>query len=356
MDQSDFTSPSVASLINVTGQVQGVGFRPFIYRIAQQYRINGWVQNRQGEVLIHAEGFEENLKTFTSAIIGSAPPLARPEIAKISSESVEGFQQFTIKDSASGTHADIHLPADQFTCSDCLEELNNPSDRRYNYPFINCTQCGPRYTIIESLPYDRPATSMAGFPLCSECGAEYQNPSDRRFHAEPIACPVCGPQLSFFSNGQSISNSEAVLNETVKRLQQGEVVAVKGIGGYHLLCDAANEAAVKLLRQRKRRPDKPLAVMFPQRGDSLLDDVLDELRVTDVEAMTLRSAERPIVLCRKSIEGKLAPSIAPGLAEIGVMLPYSPLHHLLLSRFEGPLVATSGNISGEPVITDNHEA
>lgn len=356
VNDSGTASSTSASIIHVTGRVQGVGFRPFIYRIAQQFRIHGWVQNRQGEVVIHAEGSPSDVAHFLSAITAEAPPFARPEISSRCEIKVEGFKQFTIMQSGSGESAEIHLPPDQFTCNDCIEELHNPADRRFNYPFINCTQCGPRYTIISELPYDRAATSMAAFPLCPECMAEYLDPADRRFHAEPVACPVCGPQLSFTDGELNIDDNDAALQATVRQLTQGGIVAIKGIGGYHLMCDACNESAVSRLRQRKLRPDKPLAVMFPQRGASLLDSVDEELLPTAVEATTLRTPERPIVLCKKKPHGKLAPSIAPGLLEVGAMLPYSPLHHLLLSRFAGPLVATSGNISGEPVITDNLDA
>lgn len=342
--------------IKITGRVQGVGFRPFIYRIAHQHNICGWVQNRQGEVLIHAEGTPSNIENFINSIAQSAPSISRPTIHPRQQVNLEPFTQFSIRQSATGVVADIHLPPDHFTCNECLDDLNDPANHRYQYPFINCTQCGPRYTIIKALPYDRPATSMADFPLCSKCEAEYLNPMDRRFHAEPIACPQCGPQLQFSANGQSINDSEKALNKTIERLKAGKIIAIKGIGGYHLMCDARNEDAVQKLRHRKHRPSKPLAVMFPQRGKSLLDAVHEELSPSEVEAATLVSSERPIVLCKKLDNGSLASSIAPGLVEVGAMLPYSPLHQLLLSRLNGPLIATSGNISGEPVITDNSDA
>ncbi|MDH3354326.1 MAG: carbamoyltransferase HypF [Chromatiales bacterium] len=356
MREADTSITKVAALITVIGRVQGVGFRPSIYRMALQHKINGWVQNRQGEVVIHAEGTAETIEYFLSSIAADAPPFAQPEIKNITKVDIEEYDQFTIRESGTGVSTDIHLPPDQFTCNDCLADLANPSDRRFGYPFVNCTQCGPRYTIIEALPYDRPSTSMAKFPLCLECETEYRNPEDRRFHAEPIACPVCGPQILFSKDGVLIDDNETALSETIHLLEQGEIVAVKGIGGYHLLCDAYNDEAVAQLRQRKQRPDKPLAVMFPQRGESLLDSIKEELLPTDIESSTLISPERPIVLCKKRSDGKLAPSIAPTLLEIGAMLPYSPLHHLLLSRLNRPLVATSGNVSGEPVITDNHES
>ncbi len=347
---------NTASQIRVTGRVQGVGFRPFIYRIAHQHQLFGWVQNRQGEVLIHAEGSRTNIGHFVYAIVHSAPPISRPAIGEQIAVAHQAFDQFSIRPSAAGADADIHLPPDHFTCNECLDDLSDPDNRRYHYPFINCTQCGPRYTIIKTLPYDRPATSMAGFPLCPECEAEYLNPLDRRFHAEPVACHQCGPQLQFCTDGSSITDTENALNQTIHQLKAGKIIAIKGIGGYHLMCDARNDEAVQRLRQRKQRLAKPLAVIFPQRGKSLLDAVYEELLPTEIEAATLISSERPIVLCQKSKNSTLAPSIAPELVEVGAMLPYSPLHHLLLSRLNGPLVATSGNISGEPVITDNHEA
>ncbi len=245
------------------------------------------------------------------------------------------------------------LAPDHFACDDCLAELRDPRRRRYRYPFINCTQCGPRYTIIERLPYDRPHTTMAGFALCSSCQAEYDDPLDRRYHAQPLACPACGPRLSYRAEGEpDIEGNEAALAACIAALRRGLIVAVKGIGGYHLMCDAASASAVARLRRAKRRPDKPLAVMVGDEGCDRLDGVRRLVRPTPVEAAMLADPMRPIVLAAKRDDIPFSAAIAPGLDEIGVMLAYSPLHHLLLGDFAGPLVATSGNISGEPVLAD----
>jgi hydrogenase maturation protein HypF len=261
------------------------------------------------------------------------------------------MQGFSILDSTASNESDIHLPPDGFVCADCLAELNDPANRRHRYPFINCTQCGPRYTLITALPYDRPNTAMRDFALCPDCRQEYGNPLDRRFHAEPIACPACGPHLQFVSGNKAADGDEAALAAAVAALQSGQTVAVKGVGGYHLMCDAANDDAVASLRARKSRPSKPLAVMFRNP-----DAMRRAVHMTPERADFVASAQRPIVLLPKRAESGLSNLIAPGLAEIGCLLPYSPLHDLLLADFGGPLVATSGNLSGEPVLTDNHEA
>lgn len=335
------------------GRVQGVGFRPFVYRIAQLCRVSGWVRNCAGEVEIVAEGETEALRRFGDALLREAPPLARPEILSTDKIAAAPFERFEIRDSQARQTNQIHLPPDYFTCDQCLAEIDDPGDRRYRYPFINCTQCGPRYTLIASLPYDRPNTSMAVFPLCPRCRAEYENPDDRRFHAEPIACPDCGPRVEFRRAGAALLGDEA-LHATVASLQAGGIVAVKGVGGYHLLCDAANDDAVDLLRARKRRPDKPFAVMFPLTPD--LAALRQAVAFDATHETLLRDPVRPIVLLAKKKSSVLAPSIAPGCEEIGAMLPYSPLHYLLLKEFGAPLVATSGNVSGEPVLTDADEA
>ena len=249
--------------------------------------------------------------------------------------------------------SDIHLPPDQFTCDDCLRELGDPHDRRYRYPFINCTQCGPRYTLITALPYDRPNTTMAGFPLCAGCAAEYANPSDRRFHAEPIACSACGPHLRFVTRTGLEAKDDAAVAGAIAALRQGAVLAVKGIGGYHLVCDAFNPDRIAALRQRKYRPHKPLAVMLPWMNWQI---VLRSLACpTQMELTLLADPMRPIVLVTKRSGIALPDALAPCVGEIGVMLPYSPLHHLLLQAYGGPLVATSANPSGEPVLIDNTE-
>lgn len=340
----------------VSGRVQGVGFRPFVYRIAKAHGLKGWVRNETGEVVIHVEGSPTDLTAFEVALIAEAPPLAHPYLDRAEDTAPEAAVEFHILASDAGSHADIHLPPDLFCCDDCLAEMQSPSERRYRYPFTNCTQCGPRYTIIAALPYDRPNTSMADFDLCPDCRAEYENPLDRRFHAQPLACPVCGPRLTFQSNGHSHAEGEAALNATIATLRDGGIVAVKGVGGYHLMCDPANDEAVEQLRARKRRPHKPFAVMFPQEGCDGLDAIRSCVAFSDAEAGAILDPVRPIVLAKRRADCTLSDALAPGLAGLGVFLPYSPLHHLLLSEFGGPLVATSGNISGEPVLMDNGEA
>jgi len=344
-------------LFTIGGRVQGVGFRPFVYRLARSHGIAGWVRNRCGVVETLAQGTTSTVESFATALLAEAPPLARPHIISRREEPGIGpHNGFTILPSDAGDTPQIHVPPDYFACPDCLREMRDPQDRRHRYPFINCTQCGPRYTLIAQLPYDRPNTSMAGFPLCPACRAEYEDPADRRFHAEPLACPQCGPRLEFVHEADTITDNEAALRAAVSALRGGAIVAVKGVGGYHLLCDAGNDAAVQRLRTRKRRPHKPLAVMFPAHGVDDLTALHTQLEPDEAQAALLRSPQRPIVLCRRRTDSTLAPALAPGLNEIGAMLPYAPLHHLLLDDFGAPLVATSGNISGEPVLTDAAEA
>ena len=371
----------------LTGRVQGVGYRPFVYNRAVELGLRGTVFNGSGRVFVHAEGEVKALDRLEFDLVNSAPPLARPELD--SSERVEpkGLEGFAILSSDASTEAEIHVPPDLFICDDCLAELTGREERRFAYPFINCTQCGPRYTIITAMPYDRPNTSMAGFPLCDDCRAEYENPADRRFHAQPLACPVCGPRLDYVpaAGAPSVatgspSNADGSrltpLLQAIEDLERGRIMAIKGVGGYHLVCDAASDEAVQILRERKRRPHKPLAVMFPLLGEDGLDAARAHLDLDEVTEQALIDPARPIVLCprksgvsrdrlsaNKAIATHVAPAtkglsryLAPGLCELGAFLPYSPLHHELLNRFGRPVVATSGNVSGEPVITDNREA
>lgn len=340
--------------ITLAGHVQGVGFRPFVYRLAVEHGVTGQVRNQLGEVAIIASGAPGSVSRFCRELVSRAPPLSRPKIVRRQPLDPVRYPDFEIVPSSAGAAANIFVPPDYYMCDDCRRELRDPEDRRYRYPFINCTQCGPRYTLIESLPYDRENTSMAEFPLCAACEAEYRDPGDRRFHAEPVACPACGPALAFV--GEAPTADGPPLDDAIRALRNGRIVAVKGIGGYHLLCDALDETAVARLRKRKRRPDKPLAVMFPVAGGDGLDVVRHYAMPDAEEGSLLVSPLRPIVLVRKRRGDDLAANIAPGLAEIGAFLPYSPLHQLLLDAFDGPLVATSGNISGEPVLTGNDEA
>jgi hydrogenase maturation protein HypF len=331
----------------LTGRVQGVGFRPFVARLAADHGVTGWVRNRRGEVEVLAQGSGEALAAFGNDLVRRAPPLARPRVAASVALAPAPLSEFRILPSADGGERGVHVPPDYFACEDCLAELRDPRDRRYRYPFINCTQCGPRYTLIQRLPYDRPNTTMAGFALCDACSREYADPLDRRFHAEPTACPACGPTLAFRTRGAALSGNEPSLAAAAAALASGRILAIKGIGGYHLMCDATDAAAVTRLRERKPRPHKPLAVMFPD-DRALLQRCL---AIDALHTSLLRDPTRAIVLVPKLPHGDLAPEIAPGLTEVGVMLPYSPLHHLLLDAVRRPLVATSANVSGEPVLT-----
>jgi hydrogenase maturation protein HypF len=340
----------------IAGRVQGVGFRPFVYRLAHQFALTGWVRNNGGVVEIHAQGPAVRLRAFGEALLARAPRAARPRL--LGEEPVRHvlLDGFRILASAVSVPAHIHVPPDLFTCDECLEELRDPTARRYRYPFINCTQCGPRYTLIRALPYDRPNTSMDRFVLCRECAEEYADPLDRRFHAQPLACPACGPILRWDEGeGRQLCGNALALAAAEKALREGKIVAARGIGGYHLLCDAADENAVARLRERKGRPAKPLAVMVPWCGSDGLDYARKISHLSPQESAALCDTVRPIVLTARRTDTRLAASIAPGLREFGLMLPYSPLHHLLLEDFGAALVATSGNLSGEPVLTEPEE-
>ncbi len=348
--------PRAARTWIVEGRVQGVGFRPFVYRLAHAHGITGSVQNNAGAVTIHGEGAPGALAEFEQDLVARAPPLAQPRVVSSLAQPPAGAATFRILDSAADAAPRIHVPPDQFLCDDCLAEMSDPAARRYRYPFINCTQCGPRYTIIRALPYDRPNTSLAGFPLCADCAREYHDPLDRRFHAQPLACPACGPRLHWQRGDTRVDGNEAALAACLEALRGGAIVAVRGIGGYHLVCDAASERAVATLRARKQRPAKPLALMLPWRGADGLDAARAIALLDPLQEQALRHPQRPIVLATRRAGAPLAPAVAPGLRELGLMLPYSPLHHLLLDGFGAPLVATSGNVSGEPVLTAVDEA
>jgi hydrogenase maturation protein HypF len=333
-----------------------VGYRPFIYRLAHSLNLTGWVRNDSGAVEIHAEGSAGPLKAFGEALLGQPPPTARARLIDVRPAPLEAGQTFRILSSTMGSDHHLTVPMDLFTCDECIAELRDPAARRYRYPFINCTQCGPRYTIIRKLPYDRCNTTLAGFTLCAECASEYSDPLDRRFHAQPLACAACGPGLFWNDRGSEVRGHAAALAAAIAALRAGRIVAMCGIGGYHLLCDAANEDAVLRLRQRKGRPAKPFAVMVPFVGVDGLRHVRGLAQISARQGAALRDPVRPIVLASRRPQAALCAAIAPGLREVGLMLPYSPLHYLLLEDFAAPLVATSGNLSGEPVLTAPQEA
>lgn len=333
--------------ITLRGIVQGVGMRPYIYKLAQKMSLRGYVLNSGSGVIIEVEG--ERIEDFIDRLTKSPPPLAKISDVEIKLLPILGYEDFSIRESKEGL-LDTILPPDVSTCRDCLNEILEPKDRRYKYPFTNCTNCGPRYSISMGIPYDRRNTTMRVFKMCPECEKEYKEPSNRRFHAQPNACPVCGPRLELLIGTRRLI--DGALEGAVKLLREGKILAIKGIGGFHLACDAKNDEAVRTLRERKNRPKKPFAVMVKDietlRGFCYLDNVEEAL---------LCSIQSPIVLLRARRGGFLSKYIAPGLRRYGVMLPYTPLHHLLFHEggFDA-LVMTSGNLSDEPISIGNEEA
>jgi hydrogenase maturation protein HypF len=335
--------------IRVHGVVQGVGFRPFVYRAACEQGLAGWVSNGVDGVRIEVQGAPGALESFLETLRHQAPPQAAVDGAEVHEiEPVDGAE-FTILESALGSTPRPAIPADLGTCAECLAEVRDPVSRRYGYAFTNCTHCGPRWTILEHLPYDRPNTSMRGFPLCADCEREYSDPADRRFHAQPIACPACGPQLALQdAEGRLVAAREAAIDAAARALCAGQIVAMQGLGGFQLLVDATDGTAVARLRERKRRWAKPLALML--RG---LDAARALCEVSEVEAAALLSPRAPILLLsRHADERGLAAEVAPGNPRLGIMLPYTPLHHLMMQAAGRPLVCTSGNVSGEPLCID----
>ncbi len=337
--------------IMVQGLVQGVGFRPFVYRLAHDLELDGWVVNSSQGVMIEVEALPAHLDTFITRLQTELPPHAAIQHLDWQVMPLLGERGFEILHSNhSGSKTVLVLP-DLATCPECLKEIFDPSNRRYRYPFTNCTHCGPRFTIIQGLPYDRPFTTMRAFEMCDECRAEYENPLDRRFHAQPNACPDCGPQLALWNkDGTVLATRDDALLATAEAIRQGKILAVKGIGGFHLMVDARDEEAVARLRTRKHRDEKPLALMYPS-----LERIKAGCEVSDLEENLLTSAEAPIVLLRR-MGGDVAANIAPHNPYLGVMLPYTPLHHLLMHELGFPIVATSGNLSGEPICIDEYEA
>ena len=354
--------------IRVRGVVQGVGYRPFVFRLAEEEQLSGWVTNDSEGVIAEIEGAQEHVERLVARLSTEWPPLARVDavesvvIKTADATGVACAGEFQIRPSAHGAEARTGIPADAATCLDCQRELLDPKDRRYGYAFLNCTNCGPRFTLTRSVPYDRPQTSMATFRMCPECQREYDDPRDRRFHAQPNACSACGPRLEFVNaEGESLeSTSNSALDETLARILRGEIIAIKGVGGFHLAVDASNGDAVRRLRQRKHRSSKPFAVMVKDEGAAAL-----LCKMSDAERRLLVSVERPIVLMKKleptapasSDEVQLSAEVAPGLPWLGVFLPYAPLHHLLFAdgRLKA-LVMTSANLSDEPICIDNDEA
>ncbi len=338
--------------IVVRGVVQGVGFRPFVFRVATEEGLTGFIGNDTGGVTIEIEGPLEKLENFRRRLLDEAPPLSR--IDSVNAQSVPPKQEkdFRIVVSEAGGHVNTGIPADAATCADCLRELLDPRGRRYRYPFINCTNCGPRFTITRSIPYDRPQTSMAQFTMCAECQAEYDDPTNRRFHAQPNACPDCGPLVGLVALGGMEISSDDPVTAAVDRLMAGEIMAIKGIGGFHLAVDATNEFAVMRLRDRKHRYGKPLAVMARD-----LESARELCMLAPGEEELLLTVARPIVIAPKRTGNGIAPSVAPGIPWLGVFLPYAPLQHLLFDdKRVRALVMTSANLSEEPIAIDNAEA
>ncbi len=340
--------------IRIRGVVQGVGMRPFVFRVARAEGISGRVRNDGGGVTIEAFGTSQALERFLERLAAERPPAARFDEVRAEPIPHQEVQAFAIVESEGPGAAEprISIPADLATCPDCLRELLDPADRRYRYPFTNCTNCGPRFTIARGVPYDRPLTTMAPFVLCADCRREYADPADRRFHAEPNACPACGPHLTLLDpGGRPLAERDAALVAAGRALAEGRVVAVKGVGGFHLACDARSPEAVTRLRTRKRREEKPLAVMARD-----LAEAERLAHLADAERRLLTSVERPIVLAPRRAGSGIAPEVAPDTPLLGLILPYSPLHHLLLAEADGPLVMTSGNLSEEPIAYRNDEA
>jgi hydrogenase maturation protein HypF len=357
--------------INVRGIVQGVGFRPFVYGLAIKHNLKGWVCNTSEDVQIEIEGEMEAIKRFFLELQTEAPPLAHIEDVTISYRSPAGYKKFEIRPSTVESGKYQLISPDVATCQACLSEILNPNDRRYRYPFTNCTNCGPRFTIIEDMPYDRPKTTMRYFQMCPQCQVEYNNPQDRRFHAQPNACPQCGPQLELVDNqgkpviatltqtlsleGRGLREGEVkhfdAIAHTSQLLKEGKIVAIKGLGGFLLACDASNEAAVKTLRERKRRSSKPFAIMVTN-----IEEAKKHCYVSPEEEKLLTTPQSPIVLMKWNSSSSVSREVAPNLQYLGVMLPYTPLHHILLRDTGLPLVMTSGNLSEEPIAKDNDEA
>jgi hydrogenase maturation protein HypF len=337
----------------IRGVVQGVGFRPFVYRLATEIKLNGWVLNSAQGVFIEVEGTREKLQSFLLRLENEKPPRAVIQSLEFSFLDAAGYTGFEIRYSEEGGQKTVLILPDIAVCPDCLREVFDPENRRYRYPFTNCTNCGPRFTIIEELPYDRRHTSMKHFTMCPDCDREYHDPLDRRFHAQPNACRKCGPRLELWDvKGVPVASAEEALTRATQSVRDGRILALKGIGGFQLIVDARLPEAVQRLRVRKRREEKPFALMYPS-----IDLVRVDCNILDLEARLLVAPEAPIVLLRRTLaESLLAPGVAPGRPTLGVMLPYSPLHHILMRDLDTPVVATSGNLSNDPICVDEYDA
>ena len=340
--------------VTIHGAVQGVGFRPFVHRLAGELDLKGWVKNSPQGVFIDVEGDRPGLESFLTRLTEERPPLSYIQSLESSILDAKYYRDFKILPSDEGGVKSAVVLPDAATCKDCLREIEDPLDRRFRYAFTNCTNCGPRYSIIEAIPYDRRHTSMKKFRMCEACYAEYTDPTNRRFHAQPNACPECGPCLGFWdSHGRDLSQLDDPLLSAAQSIREGEIVAVKGIGGFHLMAEARDADAVRELRRRKHREEKPLAVMFPN-----MESLEEACTVSEQERRIRTSPESPIVLLEKRRDSidPLCDEVAPGNPYLGAMLPYTPLHHLLMSELGFPVVATSGNLSDEPICTDEHDA
>lgn len=346
---------SVSRHIHIIGIVQGVGFRPFIYNLALNHHLEGWVRNSASGVDIEVTGAQSDLDAFLSAITHSPPPLATIDAIETQAIKPRGFEGFSIISSQDKSSDFIPVSPDMAICKDCRNELLDPNDRRFRYPFINCTNCGPRFSIIKDIPYDRPNTTMAEFTMCPDCRSEYENPLDRRFHAQPVACPACGPQVWLETiQGNRLAEKEDAIQYARQLLTDGKILAIKGLGGFHLACDATNQTAVARLRKRKRRPAKPFALMAYD-----TDDIQDYIQLSPAAESLLSSPQAPIVLMPSKPGTDIAEDVAPGNNKLGLMLPYTPLHLLIMQPkpgFPKALVMTSGNRSEEPVIHQNQVA
>ena len=329
----------VRKQIRVRGIVQGVGFRPFVFNLAQRLRLAGYVLNSSAGVLMELEGDQAQIESFLRELRENPPPLAQMEDISVESLEPAGYDSFSIRESVDVPGQLAPVSPDVSTCADCLRDFQTPAIAALGYPFTNCTNCGPRYTITRMVPYDRPLTTMACFPMCAHCLREYEDPSDRRFHAQPNACPDCGPAITL-----SVEMARQLLRE-------GRILAIKGLGGFHLVCDPYNDAAVELLRERKKRSDKPFALMVRD-----VEAAEKLCVVSDAERAALTSIRRPIVILARRPDAPLSQALAPGNNTLGVMLPYTPLHHLLFDDACSALVMTSGNLSEEPIVTGNREA